>query len=182
MLIGSSENVVAAPNMDALMSLYDIGSTTKSAAKFDPSELDGLNETIVHALDYSDVKARLSEAGVDVGDERAEAFWGLVRRNVKKVKDAGEWWPIATSHKASDATLDGEDLEFARAAFDALPDGNIDQNTWKMWTDIVKAQSGRKGRGLFMPLRIAITGRAWGPELADLLPLMGREEILARRP
>lgn len=119
---------------------------------------------------------------MDVGDERAEAFWALVRKNVKKVKDAGDWWPIATSEKASDATLDGEDLEFARTAFDALPDGNIDQNTWKTWTDIVKAQSGRKGRGLFMPLRIAITGRAWGPELADLLPLMGREEILARRP
>lgn len=181
-LIGSSENVVAAPNMDALVSLFDIAATTKSAAKFDPAELDSLNETIVHSLDYPDVKTRLADAGVDTADERAEAFWVLVRQNVKKVKDAGEWWPIATSRKATDATLEGEDLEFARGAFDALPDGEVDQNTWKAWTDIVKAQSGRKGRGLFMPLRIALTGRAWGPELADLLPLMGREEIAARRP
>ncbi|MEM8541620.1 MAG: glutamate--tRNA ligase [Pseudomonadota bacterium] len=181
-LIGSSENVIAAPDMNALMALFDIGATTKSAAKFDPSELDGLNETLVHALDYADVKDRLSDAGVDVSDARAEDFWALVRKNVKKVKDAGEWWPIATAQKASDATLEGEDLEFARAAFDSLPDGEVDQNTWKAWTDIVKADSGRKGRGLFMPLRIALTGRAWGPELADLLPLMGREEIVARRP
>ena len=181
-LIGTSENVIAAPDMDTLVSLFDISATTKSAAKFDPSELDSLNETIVHALEYADVKDRLSDAGVDVGDERAEAFWALVRKNIKKVKDAGAWWPIATSQKAMDATLEGEDLDFARAAFDALPDGEIDQDTWKTWTDMVKGQTGRKGRGLFMPLRIALTGRAWGPELADLLPLMGREEILARRP
>ena len=181
-LIGTSENVVAAPDMETLVSKFDIAATTKSAAKFDPAELDGLNETLVHQLEFDSVKQRLAIAGVDIDDARAEPFWQAVRKNAKKVKDAGEWWPIATSQKARDAALEGEDLEFARAAFDDLPAGEINQETWKIWTDALKAQTGRKGRGLFMPLRIALTGRAWGPELADLLPLMGREEILARRP
>ncbi len=181
-LIGTSENVVAAPDMETLVSKFDIAATTKSAAKFDPTELDGLNETLVHQLEFDSVKQRLAIAGVDIDDARAEPFWQAVRKNAKKVKDAGEWWPIATSQKARDAALEGEDLEFARAAFDDLPAGEINQETWKIWTDALKARTGRKGRGLFMPLRIALTGRAWGPELADLLPLMGREEILARRP
>ena len=181
-LSGTSENVIAAPDMATLASKFDISATTKSAAKFDPAELDNLNETLVHELDFDLVKQRLADAGVDVSDGRANSFWRAVRKNVKKVKDAGEWWPIATSQRAVDASLEGDDLEFARSAFDDLPVGEIDQDTWKAWTDAVKLRTGRKGRGLFMPLRIALTGRAWGPELADLLPLMGREEILARRP
>jgi glutamyl-tRNA synthetase len=181
-LIGTSENVSAVPDMKALAELFDITSTTKSAAKFDPVELDGLNETLVHALTFDDVKERLSAAGVDVSDERAKDFWALIVKNLKKVSDAGDWWPIIASGKASDAVLEGDDLDFARGAFDALPEGPVDNQTWKQWTDALKASSGRKGRGLFMPLRIALTGRAWGPELADLLPLLGREEILARRP
>lgn len=181
-LIGTSENVSAVPDMNALAALFDITSTTKSAAKFDPAELDGLNETLVHALTFDDVKQRLSAAGVDVSDARAKDFWALIVKNLKKVSDAGDWWPIIASGKASDAVLEGDDLEFARGAFDALPEGPVDNQTWKQWTDALKASSGRKGRGLFMPLRIALTGRAWGPELADLLPLLGREEILARRP
>lgn len=181
-LIGTSENVSAVPDMQALAGLFDITSTTKSAAKFDPAELDGLNETLVHALTFDDVKERLSAAGVDISDDRAKDFWALIVKNLKKVSDAGDWWPIIANGKASDAVLEGDDLDFARDAFDALPEGPVDNQTWKQWTDALKASSGRKGRGLFMPLRIALTGRAWGPELADLLPLLGREEILARRP
>ena len=181
-LIGTSENVFAVPDMAALSERFDIASTTKSAAKFDPAELDGLNETLVHALAFDDVKERLSAAGVDISDPRAQDFWTLIVKNLKKVTDAGDWWPIIASAKANDATLEGEDLEFARSAFDYLPEGEINDQTWKSWTDTLKEKFGRKGRGLFMPMRIALTGRAWGPELADLLPLLGREEILARRP
>lgn len=181
-LIGTSENVSAVPDMASLSSLFDIASTTKSAAKFDPAELDGLNETLVHDLAYDDVKERLSVAGVDVTDPRAKDFWTLIVKNLKKVADAGVWWPVIAEGKAADAVLEGDDLDFARSAFDALPEGEINDQTWKIWTDVLKASSGRKGRSLFMPMRIALTGRAWGPELADLLPLLGREEILARRP
>lgn len=181
-LIGTSENVVAAPNMEALIELFDIGSTTKSAAKFDPSELDSLNEPLVHALSFADVRERLGAFGVDVNDARAEPFWELIFKNLKKVSDVGVWWPIVVGDKADDAVLDGEDLDFARTAFDQFPDGDITADTWSAWTNALKAETGRKGKQLFMPLRIALTGRAWGPVLADLLPLLGREKILDRRP
>jgi glutamyl-tRNA synthetase len=83
---------------------------------------------------------------------------------------------------ANEATLEGEDLDYARQAFDLLPDGEVDASTWSTWTAAAKQATGRKGRALFMPLRIALTGRPSGPEIADLLPLLGREGILARRP
>jgi len=181
-LTGSSTNITTMPNMEALVDAFDITSVTKSAAKFDPADLDALNEPLVHAMAFDEVKDRLAAAGIDLADNRAEPFWHLIRRNLKRVPQAGEWWPLITDGPFKDATLDGEDLEFARMAFDKLPAGDLTSDTWKAWTDGLKAETGRKGRGLFMPLRVALTGRQWGPELPDLLPLLGREAVLARRP
>lgn len=181
-LTGSSTAIFAMADMEALTGAFDITATTKSAAKFDPADLDGLNQTLVHDLPFDVVRTRLGDAGVDVDDPRAEAFWVMIRSNVKKVADAADWWPVITDRPAKDAALDGDDLAYARAAFDCLPEGTVDPTLWKRWTEAAKAQSGRKGRALFMPLRIALTGRAWGPDLSDLLPLLGREEILRRRP
>ncbi|MEO1748124.1 MAG: glutamate--tRNA ligase [Pseudomonadota bacterium] len=181
-LTGTSNNIVSTATMDALVEAFDITATTKSAAKFDPADLDTLNEPLVHAMAFDEVKDRLTAVGIDLADSRAEPFWYLIRRNLKRVPQAGEWWPLITDGPFRDTTLDGEDLEFARAAFDQLPSGDLTSETWKVWTDGLKAATGRKGRGLFMPLRVALTGRQWGPELPDLLPLLGREAVLARRP
>ena len=181
-LTGTSTAIAAMPDMKALGDVFDITATAKSAAKFDPADLDGLNETLVHALTFETVRDRLGAAGIDLDDPRAEAFWQMVRPNCKKVADAGQWWPVVAEGPASEAQLEGEDLSYARLAFDLLPDGEPDTETWSVWTGRLKAETGRKGRALFMPLRIALTGRAWGPELSDLLPLLGRERILSRRP
>ena len=78
--------------------------------------------------------------------------------------------------------LSDEDRGFVRDAYDFLPLEPWGRDTWKIWTDRVKEATGRKGRALYMPLRLALTGLASGPELSDLLPLLGREGTLARRP
>jgi len=181
-LIGTSAAVAAAPSLETMASTFDLASCSKSAAKFDPAELDVLNRQIVHELPFSAASERLAAVGVDTADPRAEAFWTVVRANIEKVPDAAEWWRILTVGPDDQAALEGDDLDYARAAFDLLPEGEIDASTWGAWTAAAKAQSGRKGRALFMPLRIALTGRSSGPEIADLLPLLGREGILARRP
>ncbi len=181
-LTGSSMAIEAVPAMAALADRFDITATTKSAAKFDPADLDGLNETLVHALEFDAVSTRLAEAGVDTDDPRAPTFWTWVRPNLTKVPDVAQWWPVIVEGPADEAVLNGDDLGYARAAFDHLPAGEPDEGTWKAWTDALKAETGRKGRALFMPLRIALTGRPWGPELAGLLPLLGRAETARRRP
>ncbi len=181
-LIGTSEAVAAAPSLEVMAESFDPSSSSKSAAKFDPAELDVLNRQIVHQLPFETVAARLAAVGVDTGDPRAEGFWTVIRANVEKVEDAADWWAIVTQAPATDAVLEGDDLAYAREAFDLLPDGEVGEATWGEWTSAVKSATGRKGRALFMPLRIALTGRSSGPEIADLLPLLGREEILGRRP
>ncbi|MRG57100.1 glutamate--tRNA ligase [Phyllobacterium sp. SYP-B3895] len=179
-LIGTSENVTAVPDMASLAAIFDPAATSKSASKFDPADLDALNRALIHAMPFEEVSERLTALGIK-GD-RAGAFWLAVRGNLSKVLDAAAWWTIVNEGPATDVAVAAEDADFVRAAFDLLPAEPWSRETWKQWTDAVKDQSGRKGKSLFMPLRIALTGLASGPELADLLPLLGREGTLARRP
>lgn len=179
-LIGTSENVAAAPTMDALAERFDLASISKSSAKFDPAELDTLNRALLHEMSFADAKPRLDVLGIE--GEKAEPFWLAVRGNLDRFGDVQHWWQIVTGDLPETPELSDEDREFARTAFTLLPAGPWDQQTWKTWTDAVKSETGRKGKGLFMPLRLALTGQAHGPELADLLVLMGPERRKADGP
>ncbi|MBA3446478.1 MAG: glutamate--tRNA ligase [Pseudaminobacter sp.] len=179
-LTGTSENVAAVATMSELAERFDPAATSKSASKFDPDDLVALNRTLLHATPFHDVQDRLSALGIS-GD-RAEAFWLAVRGNLERLSDAVSWWKILKGGPAEPAGLSDEDKDYVRDALGLLPEEPWDRSTWKTWTDAVKQATGRKGKALFMPLRLALTGLASGPELADLLPLLGREGTLARRP
>lgn len=179
-LIGTSENVVAVPKMLELAALFDPSTTSKSASKFDPEELVVLNRALLHTMPFEEVQGRLSALGIS-GD-RAEPFWLAVRGNIEKLPEAADWWRIVSQGPHAGGDLSEADRAFVSEAFDLLPAEPWDAGTWKSWTDAVKEATGRKGKALFMPLRVALTGLASGPELADLLPLLGREGTLARRP
>jgi len=108
----------------------------------------------------------------------SEAFWLAVRGNIEKLDDAKAWADIINQDLKTE--VPAEDKDFIAAARDVLPPEPWDANTWKLWTEAVKGATGRKGKPLFMPLRQALTGLDHGPELAALLPLIGREKALAR--
>lgn len=172
-LTGTSGPVEALASMDDLAKTFKPTSVTKSAAKFDPSELDSLNRRIVHQLTYSMVSDRLETAGVSGG----ETYWNAVRSNLEKVQDAAGLWQIVEN---GEPVIDDEDKEFISTALSCLPDGEFTIETWGIWIGEIKKVSDRKGKGLFMPLRKALTGMEHGPELDKLLPLIGRERTLVR--
>ncbi|MFK0684975.1 glutamate--tRNA ligase [Ochrobactrum sp. BD67] len=179
-LIGTSESVSAEPNMASLAEHFDLASISKSSAKFDPAELDTLNRALLHAMPFSEAEPRLAALGIS-GD-KAEPFWMAVRGNLDRFKDVVHWWCIVNGELPEMPDLSEEDRVFLREAFTLLPPAPWDHQTWKSWTEAVKAATGRKGKNLFMPLRLALTGQVHGPELADLLVLIGPERSLSRRP
>ena len=179
-LVGSSENVTAVSSLTDLAEKFDPGATSKSAAKFDPDELVGLNRALLHYMSFDEVRDRLMVLGVS-GDH-AEPFWMAVRGNLDRLSDAVSWWRTLREGPQPAAEIAEEDREFVCKAFDLLPEEPWDDNVWKDWMSKVKKATDRKGKALFMPLRLALTGLESGPELAELLPLVGREGTLARRP
>jgi len=173
-LTGTSHAVEPAPSLDALSDLFDLQSVSRSSAKFDPIELGSLNARIVHNLSHEAVSGRLAALGIDA----PAAFWLAIRENCEKVSDAARWWKIITGPVES--RIDDEDRDYIAEAADHLPGGDVDETTWQAWTGALKAATGRKGRGLFMPLRKALTGLDHGPDMKTVLPLIGRQEILDR--
>ena len=175
-LTGSSHAVEPYDNLETLANVFDLGSVSRSSAKFDPSEIGGLNARIVHELSFDAVKDRLAALGVAGGED----FWNVIRGNCAKVQDAAQYWQIINAEIK--AEIDDEDLDFLKAARRLFPDGDVTAETWGAWTNAVKSETGRKGRGLFMPLRRALTGLDHGPDMKDFLPFIGRQNSLVRLP
>jgi glutamyl-tRNA synthetase len=175
-LTGSSDAVRPVASMEELRDLVDISHVSRSAARFDEIELSALTARILHGLPFEAVRTRL--AGVGIPDGGSEPFWLAVRGNLESLADARIWWEVIHAERIEPAG-DIDDGFIAQAAA-LLPQEPWDATTWKAWTDAVKAETGAKGRALFHPLRLALTGKEKGPELAALLPLIGRTRVLAR--
>jgi glutamyl-tRNA synthetase len=111
-------------------------------------------------------------AALGVPDDLAERFWRVVRENIETRADLADWW--ALFRDGAQPEIAPEDADFVAEAMALLPDPPYGPDTWAEWTAAVKARTGRKGKALFMPLRKALTGRARGPEMADLMPLLQR--------
>ena len=169
--IGTSQSVQPLSAMAALIDSFDISAFGRATAKFDPQELHQINARIVQQYEFDEVKDRVQELGIDDA-----AFWLAVRGNLASVSDAKIWWDVC--HSAITPVI--EDADLCQAAMSLLPSDDITDETWKPWTKAVADQTGKKGRSLFMPLRLALTGQASGPEMAGLLPFLGRKRIVAR--
>ena len=172
-LVGSSEAVRPVPTMDELGVLVDLARLSRAPAKFDEHELDGLNAKLLHHLDYADVAARLERLGIEGG----EPFWLAVRGNLALLSDAAQWAKVLAGPVTRAEELDGA---FLAEALARLPSEPWDQETWGLWTAKVKEATGKKGKELFMPLRLALTGLEHGPELKHLLPLIGETKTRER--
>ncbi|MEJ8572911.1 glutamate--tRNA ligase [Microbaculum marinum] len=173
-LIGSSEAVVPANSLEELGERIGLDKLSRSPATFDPAELKGLNHRQLAEMPYSAVSARLDAMGIGGG----ERFWLAVRPNLELLADAEAWW--ARIEGPVEAVADPEDRQFLAEAADLLPRAPWDGDVYETWIAAVKEATGRKGKGLFRPIRLALTGLEQGPELKAMLPLIGREKAIRR--
>jgi len=168
---GTSDAVELRGSLDELAREFDFSKIGRAPAHFDPKELEGLNAKLLHALPYEALADRLGALGVG-----SAVLWDAVKANVTRLSDAGDLAALVTGP----ITPVIEDAAFAAKAAELLPPEPWDENTWGAWTKAVAAATGRKGRDLFHPLRLALTARESGPELKKLLPLIGHARALAR--
>lgn len=172
--LGTSDPIEARASLEELVAEFDISKVSRATARFDPEDLYRLNAKTLHVLPFDAVRGRLEALGMTGVEE--EAFWLTVRPNLSKLEDAREWWQV--THAPVAPVI--EDADMLAAASALLPAEPWDENTWGAWTAAVKDATGRKGKALFHPLRLALTARDKGPELKNLLPLIGRDRALAR--
>jgi glutamyl-tRNA synthetase len=124
-----------------------------------------LNRRALRRLPFAAVSDRLPSGAT-------ETFWLAVRGNLDRLTEARGWWDVVAGTIVP-PVIEGE-REFLHTALDSLPQEPWSSAVWTAWIDAVTRATGRSGDSLSLPLRLALTGEAEGPELYDLLPLIGR--------
>lgn len=158
--------------LDELIQSFNINDFGRSSPRFDPKQLLALNRKILHGLEFAAVRERLPEGA-------SEAFWLTVRGNLDLLTEARLWWEVVNGEIAAPALEPGE-ISVINAALASLPAEPWDGGTWKPWVAAIAATTGAKGRALYHPLRLALTGEDQGPEMAALLPLLGHKRVAER--
>ncbi len=169
--LGTSDPVEPVIDMAPLFATFDFARFGRAPARFDEAELTQVNARIVHQLPFAAVETRLP-AGM------TEAAWEAVQPNLATVPEAADWWRVIEG--PVEAPPAGEDVEYLAAAAEIADTIAWDGDPWHALTAALKEATGRKGKTLFLPLRRALTGRDHGPDMAALLPLIGRERTVTR--
>lgn len=169
--IGTSLPVEPLVDTATLIESFDFAKFGRAPARFDEAELAGLNAKIVHQLEFAHVADRLP-AGMGAAE------WAAVRPNLQTIAEAADWWGVIEGPIV--AERDPADADFLAAAARAAESLDWAGDPWHALTATLKAETGRSGKALFLPLRRALTGREHGPDMKALLPLIGRDRAIAR--
>ena len=172
--LGTADPVVPAQTMQEIIDGFDMARLGRAPARFDPEDVTRLNARILHETPYAAVAERLAEIGAPAQAE----FWETMRGNIEKFADMQNI--MALINGPITPVVETDDSDYIAQARALLPDAPLDTESWSDWTGRLKEETGRKGRALFMPLRMALTGQSHGPEMQHLLYHIGYDEAVAR--
>jgi glutamyl-tRNA synthetase len=170
--LGTSDPVEPVTSLAPLIESIDFARFGRAPARFDEAELALLNQKILHHTDHEAVADRLPAA-------ITAARWHAIRPNLMTVAEAADWMAVFDGPFVP-PPADPADGAVIAAAVAALPDVDWGADPWHALTGAVKEATGAKGRALFLPLRRALTGRDHGPDMGELLPLIAKDEAIAR--
>ena len=171
--IGTSDPIEAFGQLNDIIEQFSLEKFGRSTAKFDPDELRTINSKTLQLLEFDEVSDRFEQFGLSKIDAE---FWNAIRGNISYFQDINFWWQLCHS----ELTPVMEDAEICKIAVETLPQGELTAEIWPSWVAAISDKSGKKGKALFRPLRLALTGRTEGPEVKNLLKYMGRERVQKR--
>ena len=171
--IGTSDAVEAFQTTDELVNNYDLSKISRSPARFSVEELEVLNKKIIQNIPFERASDRLEQDGIS--GESAEKFWNVIRTNINNIHEAKKWWDIVGDNPIDTNEIVNKDVIIA--AKELLPEDPWNENTWSEWTGKIAAKTGLKGKELYLPIRIALTGETSGPELATFILLLGKDKV-----
>ena len=170
--IGTSRPVEPVATLAELAEDFDFSTFGRAPAHFDPHEVELVNARLLHKLDFAAVAESLPP-------DATEQDWLLLRPNLERLSDFPDWFAVLHG-EIEPPELSHEERLLAKDAAGVAEKLAWSAEPWRALTEEVKNLTGKKGRELFHPLRVALTGRESGPEMAGLVAAMGRERAVRR--
>jgi glutamyl-tRNA synthetase len=197
--IGTSKPIVPYKNMEEIIENFDISSYSRCSTTYIPEDLIELNRKIVTNMSYSEIEGFLhggpgqefdnvsnflpDNSGKLFKVTFSEDFWLAIRKNINNHGEVLKWYSICHRYRVDRVPEEFKTVEnkdFVEAAIDLLPEEEFSEDTFKEWTKLLSEKTQRVGKDLYMPLRGILTMMLDGPELKNILPMIGRDEILSR--
>ena len=170
--VGTSDPIDVFKDIKQIIKEFDINKFGKSKPKFDQNELSNLNSKFFQLMDYEDIINKLKTMDLNITKE----FWYLIRGNIEILDDVKIWMNVCFGN----IQTKNIDSDLLSLALKLLPQDQFNENTWSIWTNLLKIESGKKGKDLYKPLRLCLTGQDNGPEMANLISIMGRDKVTER--
>lgn len=172
--IGTKNPFLIKDSLEEITKDFDLGNYSSSISNYEEENLLEINKTILSNLTIDELNKELNKCHTNC--LVTKEFWDLVKSNVKTLEDVFFWHKIIYSDIEQ---FDNLDKNYLKEALALLP-GQINSQTWDEWTKGLSIKTGRKGKDLYMPLRLALTGSTQGPCMKNLLPILGRDKIVRR--
>ena len=170
--IGTSKSIELKDSIQQIIDEFRLDTISTSPGRIETDVLKALNKKQVQKFEYDEVKTRLDKIDTNIDQK----FWNTIKGNLDTVEDVAAWTDVVFKNNS----FETEDKDYIKLALELMPDEPWDDQTWTVWTNDIKERTGRKGRELFLPLRLAFTGLTHGPEMKLLIQLIGRSKILER--
>ena len=170
--IGTSKSIELKDSIQQIIDEFRLDTISTSPGRIETDVLKALNKKQVQKFEYDEVKTRLDKIDNNIDQK----FWNTIKGNLDTVEDVAAWTDVVFKNNS----FETEDKDYINLALELMPDEPWDDQTWTVWTNDIKERTGRKGRELFLPLRLAFTGLTHGPEMKLLIQLIGRSKILER--
>ena len=170
--IGTSKSIELKDSIQQIIDEFRLDTISTSPGRIETDVLKALNKKQVQKFEYDEVKTRLDKIDTNIDQK----FWNTIKGNLDTVEDVAAWTDVVFKNNS----FETEDKDYINLALELMPDEPWDDQTWTVWTNDIKEKTGRKGRELFLPLRLAFTGLTHGPEMKLLIQLIGRNKILER--
>ena len=171
--IGSSVDIQIFKSIDDIAKYFEITSLGKAPARYDKNQLVRLNSQLISSYSFEEISKIISNNTGDFSEE----FWDCIKQNISEISEINIWLKIINEPVNHNLDIDKNYLNIAQ---DVLPMEPWDKKTWDEWIEMLKDKTQKRGKDLFMPIRLALTGKTTGPELNKLILLMGYNKVLDR--
>ena len=175
--IGTNQAPDGKESFENLAKIFDLEAYGRASPRFDIPDLHDTNAKFLQNLDFDTVAARLQA----IHPQAASAsFWNMVKDNITLFSDIAIWAEICFGDFQAQQML-SDDADFIRAAAEILPENEtLGADDYKAWLQHVAQATNRKGKPLFMPIRLALTGRNDGPEIGKIAEQIGKAQVKKR--